>query len=47
MPSGLARPELAAWGPLVVLALAVGLVPALVLGMAHDPVQVLTEAVNR
>jgi NADH-quinone oxidoreductase subunit M len=44
---GLARPELASWGPLVVLALLVGLVPALVLGMAHDPVQALTEVVNR
>jgi NADH-quinone oxidoreductase subunit M len=47
MPAGLARPELVSWGPLVLLALAVGLVPALVLGMAHDPVQALTEAVNR
>jgi NADH-quinone oxidoreductase subunit M len=47
MPLGLARPELVSWGPLVVLALIVGLVPALVLGMAHDPVQALTEAVNR
>ena len=46
MPAVLARPELLAWGPLVVLALVVGLVPALVLGMAHDPVQALTEAVN-
>ncbi len=46
MPAALARPELLAWGPLVVLALVVGLVPALVLGMAHDPVQALTEAVN-
>jgi NADH-quinone oxidoreductase subunit M len=45
--AGLARPELVSWGPLVLLALAVGLVPALVLGMAHDPVQALTEAVNR
>jgi NADH-quinone oxidoreductase subunit M len=47
MPVGLARPELVSWGPLVALALAVGLVPALVLGMAHDPVQALTEVVNR
>jgi NADH-quinone oxidoreductase subunit M len=45
--AGLARPELVSWGPLVVLALAIGLVPALVLGMAHDPVQALTEAVHR
>jgi NADH-quinone oxidoreductase subunit M len=47
MPVGLARPELASWGPLVVLALVVGLAPALVLGMAHDPVRLLTEAVTR
>jgi NADH-quinone oxidoreductase subunit M len=33
--------ELVAWAPLVLLALAVGLVPALVLGMAHDPVVAL------
>lgn len=46
MPVGLARAELVAWGPLVVLALAVGLVPALVLGMAHDAVQALTTVVN-
>jgi NADH-quinone oxidoreductase subunit M len=35
------RGELAAWAPLIVLALTVGLVPALVLGMAHDAVQVM------
>jgi NADH-quinone oxidoreductase subunit M len=50
--SGLTRPrlagvELVAWAPLVLLALAIGLVPALVLGAAHDPVQALTEAVRR
>jgi NADH-quinone oxidoreductase subunit M len=33
--------ELVSWAPLVLLALAVGLVPALVLGMAHDPVVAL------
>jgi NADH-quinone oxidoreductase subunit M len=33
--------ELVSWAPLVLLALAVGLVPALVLGMAHDPVAAL------
>lgn len=33
--------ELVSWAPLVLLALAVGLVPALVLGMAHDPVMAL------
>jgi NADH-quinone oxidoreductase subunit M len=36
--------EVVSWAPLVLLALAVGLVPALVLGMAHDPVLAL---VNR
>jgi NADH-quinone oxidoreductase subunit M len=43
----LARAELVAWAPLVLLALAVGLVPALVLGVAHDPVQALGELVRR
>ncbi len=33
--------ELVSWAPLIVLALVVGLVPALVLGVAHDAVQVL------
>jgi NADH-quinone oxidoreductase subunit M len=33
--------ELVAWAPLIVLALAVGLIPALVLGPAHDAVQAL------
>jgi NADH-quinone oxidoreductase subunit M len=52
MVAGIARPglagvELAAWGPLVVLALAIGLVPALVLGFAGDPVAALTSAVGR
>ncbi|HEU4424147.1 MAG TPA: proton-conducting transporter membrane subunit, partial [Pilimelia sp.] len=47
MAPGLARAELAAWGPLIVLALAIGLVPALVLGLASDPVAALTEAVSR
>lgn len=41
------RAELAAWAPLVLLALAIGLVPALVLGAAGDPVAALTEAVIR
>ena len=44
---GLAGAELAAWGPLVLLALAIGLVPGLVLGIAGDPVQALVEAVVR
>jgi NADH-quinone oxidoreductase subunit M len=43
---GLARAEVAAWAPLVLLALAIGLLPALVLGMAGDPVGALVEAVR-
>jgi NADH-quinone oxidoreductase subunit M len=43
---GLAGAELAAWGPLVLLALAIGLVPALVLGVAGEPVRALIEAVR-
>jgi NADH-quinone oxidoreductase subunit M len=39
------RPELAAWSPLVVLTLALGLLPALVLGMAYDPVTALAGVV--
>ncbi|TDB72189.1 NuoM family protein [Micromonospora sp. KC721] len=39
---GLAGAEVAAWTPLVLLALAVGLVPALVLGYATAPVDALT-----
>jgi NADH-quinone oxidoreductase subunit M len=38
----LAPAELVSWAPLVVLTLAVGLLPALVLGMAFDPVWSLT-----
>lgn len=38
---GLAGVEVAAWAPLVLLALAIGLVPALVLGIAGDPVEAL------
>ncbi|TDC84857.1 NADH-quinone oxidoreductase subunit M [Micromonospora sp. KC606] len=38
---GLAGAELAAWTPLMLLALAVGLVPALVLGFAAGPVDAL------
>jgi NADH-quinone oxidoreductase subunit M len=44
VPPTLAPVEVAAWAPLVVLALAVGLVPGLVLGMADGPVQALLEA---
>ncbi|HTF09393.1 MAG TPA: NADH-quinone oxidoreductase subunit M [Asanoa sp.] len=39
--------ELVAWSPLVILALLVGLVPALVLGLSDIPVQSLVEAVIR
>jgi NADH-quinone oxidoreductase subunit M len=39
--------ELVAWSPLVILALLVGLVPALVLGLSNVPVQSLVEAVIR
>ncbi|MCW3844667.1 NADH-quinone oxidoreductase subunit M, partial [Micromonospora yasonensis] len=38
---GLARAELTAWAPLVLLALAVGLAPALVLSYASGPVGAL------
>jgi NADH-quinone oxidoreductase subunit M len=48
MPApGLAGAEWAAWGPLVVLALAIGLLPALVLGVATDPVDALTGVLGR
>ncbi|MDM4720888.1 NADH-quinone oxidoreductase subunit M [Micromonospora sp. WMMA1363] len=40
---GVARAELAAWAPLVLLALAVGLAPTLVLGVAEAPVAALVE----
>jgi NADH-quinone oxidoreductase subunit M len=43
---GLAGAELAAWAPLVLLALAVGLAPTLVLGVAADPVAALVEAIR-
>jgi NADH-quinone oxidoreductase subunit M len=49
--AGLARAqiagyELVSWAPLVLLAIVVGLIPALVLGMAQDPVQALSEVVR-
>ncbi|MBO4204648.1 complex I subunit 4 family protein [Micromonospora echinofusca] len=44
--AALARTELAAWAPLVLLALVIGLAPGLVLGMAGDPVQALVERVT-
>ncbi|MDG4828386.1 NADH-quinone oxidoreductase subunit M [Solwaraspora sp. WMMD1047] len=46
VPAGLAGAELAAWSPLVLLALAVGLLPTLVLGMAEEPVRALLEVVR-
>jgi NADH-quinone oxidoreductase subunit M len=42
----LAGAEVVAWGPLIVLALAIGLVPTLVLGLAGDPVGALTQVVR-
>ncbi|MGC5050116.1 complex I subunit 4 family protein [Micromonospora sp. DT48] len=44
---GLAGAELAAWAPLVLLALAVGLAPTLVLGVAETPVEALLGVVAR
>ncbi|XTZ16082.1 complex I subunit 4 family protein [Micromonospora echinospora] len=43
---GLAGAELVAWAPLVLLALVIGLVPTLVLGVAEAPVEALLEAVH-
>jgi NADH-quinone oxidoreductase subunit M len=40
-PPGLARAELVSWAPLVVLTLAIGLLPVLVLGMAYAPAAAL------
>lgn len=47
-PAGpsLAGVELITWAPLVLLALAIGLVPTLVLGMAQDPVAALIEVIR-
>jgi NADH-quinone oxidoreductase subunit M len=44
--SPLAGIELAAWSPLVLLALAIGLVPALVLAATSDPITALTGAIR-
>ncbi|WP_406072905.1 NuoM family protein [Micromonospora sp. NBC_01638] len=44
--SGLAGAELTAWVPLVLLALAIGLAPALVLGVAEAPVDALIGVVS-
>jgi NADH-quinone oxidoreductase subunit M len=46
-PVQLARVELWSWAPLVVLALAVGLVPALVLGVSVHPVEALIGVMGR
>jgi NADH-quinone oxidoreductase subunit M len=47
LPSPLiARTEWAAWSPLVLLALLIGLVPALVTGATTDPIAALTEALR-
>jgi NADH-quinone oxidoreductase subunit M len=46
-PPGPATAELVAWAPLVALALAVGLVPALVLNVTAAPVRALIEAISR
>jgi NADH-quinone oxidoreductase subunit M len=43
----LAPAELVAWGPLMVLAIAVGLVPALVLGFSGDPAALLAAVTGR
>ena len=45
-PPRVARVEWAAWSPLILLALIIGLVPALVLGATHDPIGALTEALR-
>lgn len=45
-PTGVARYELVAWAPLVVLTLVLGLLPALVLGMARGPVGALVEVIG-
>jgi NADH-quinone oxidoreductase subunit M len=42
-PAGLTRVELLSWGPLVVLALVLGLVPAAVLNLSADAVRALVE----
>ncbi|GAA1815317.1 NADH-quinone oxidoreductase subunit M [Planosporangium flavigriseum] len=43
---GLSRAELLSWGPLVVLALALGLVPAVVLNLSADAARALAEVVR-
>ncbi|WBB79121.1 NADH-quinone oxidoreductase subunit M [Micromonospora sp. WMMD882] len=46
IPAGVAVPEWVVWAPLALLALAVGLVPALVLGVAESPVAALVEVIH-
>ncbi|MBT8224668.1 MAG: NADH-quinone oxidoreductase subunit M [Dactylosporangium sp.] len=41
----IARVELVAWGPLMVLTLLVGLLPALIIGIAADPISALAQVV--
>lgn len=43
-PTGLTKVELVTWSPLVVLTIALGLLPALVLAMAYEPVGALVAA---
>jgi NADH-quinone oxidoreductase subunit M len=43
----LAPAELVSWGPLVLLALVLGLVPALVTALSAGPVSALTEVISR
>ena len=45
-PAGLAGAELLSWGPLVVLALVLGLLPALVVNLSADAVRALAEVVR-
>ncbi|MEV6492816.1 NADH-quinone oxidoreductase subunit M [Actinoplanes sp. NPDC051633] len=45
-PARVARVEWVAWSPLILLALLIGLVPALVLGATGDPIGALTEALR-
>ena len=46
-PAGLASAELLSWGPLVVLALALGLLPAAVVNLSADAARALAEAVAK
>ncbi|QSB15306.1 NADH-quinone oxidoreductase subunit M [Natronosporangium hydrolyticum] len=46
-PAQLTRIELVTWSPLVLLIVAIGVMPALVLAMAYDPVAALVAGVGR